>query len=175
METSQFNNNEKEQRIQELFEQSIEKCDRAVKKQKWLTIPTGIILACLVFFAWFPFTQSIATQSIVIRVCGAACVMLLSFISAWLTNRFNSRMSNARDVNELLRVNDMYRKKLAIYSTILLVAFFAIIFGFEYLAGTMKHYIFIAILWIVLCVMCYITTSRDCREVREIKELMGEK
>ena len=35
--------------------------------------------------------------------------------------------------------------------------------------------IFIAILWIVICVMCYITTSRDCREVREIKELMGEK
>lgn len=170
METSQFNNNEKEQRIQELFEQSIEKCDRAVKKQKRLTIPTGIILACLVFFGWFPFTQSI-----VIRVCGAACVMLLYFISTWLTIRFNSRMSKARDVNELLRVNDKYRKKLAIYSTILLVAFFAIIFGFEYLAGTMKHYIFIAILWIVLCVMCYITTSRDCREVREIKELMGEK
>ena len=170
METSQFNNNEKEQRIQELFEQSIEKCDRAVKKQKWLTIPSGIAFACLVFFAWHPTTQSFA-----IRVCGAACVMLLSFISAWLTNRFNSRMSKARDVNELLRVNDKYRKKLAIYSTILLVAFFAIIFGFEYLAGTMKHYIFIAILWIVLCAMCYITTSRDCREVREIKELMAEK
>ena len=84
-------------------------------------------------------------------------------------------MSKARDVNELLRVNDKYRKKLAIYSTIVLVGFFAIIFGFEYLNGTMKHYIFIAILWIVICVMCYITTSRDCREVREIKELMGEK
>lgn len=170
METSQFNNNEKEQRIQELFEQSIEKCDRAVKKQKWLTIPTGIILACLVFFGWFPFTQSI-----VIRVCGAACVMLLYFISTWLTIRFNSRMSKARDVNELLRVNDKYRKKLAIYLTILLVAFFAIIFGFGYLDGKMKPDIFIAIVWIVLCVMCYITMSRDCREVREIKELMGEK
>ena len=171
METSQFNNNEKEQRIQELFEQSIEKCDRAVKKQKWLTIPTSIIPACLVFFGSFPFTH----QSIVIRVCGAACVMLLCFISTWLTIRFNSRMSKARDVNELLRVNDNDRKKLAIYLTIVLVAFFAIIFGFEYLEGTMKHNIFIAILWIVLCVMCYITTSRDCREVREIKELMGEK
>ena len=170
METSQFNNNEKEQRIQEMFEQSIEKCDRAIKKQKWLTIPTGIILACLVFFAWYPTSQSIA-----IRVCGAACVMLLYFISSWLTSRFNSRMSKTRDVNELLRVNDKDRKKLAIFSTILLILAFAIIFGFGYLDGTMKPNIFIAILWIVLCVMCYITTSRDCREVREIKELMAGK
>lgn len=169
METSQFNNNEKEQRIQELFEQSIEKCDRAAKKQKSLMIPFGVVLACLVFFAW-----GSSTLSIIWRVCGATAIMLLYFISTWLTIRFNSRMSKARDVNELLRVTDNDRKKLAIYSTILLVAF-AIIFGFEYLNGTMKPNIFIAILWIVLCVMCYITTSRDCREVREIKELMGEK
>ena len=33
METSQFNNNENGQRIQELFEQSIDKCGRAVKQQ----------------------------------------------------------------------------------------------------------------------------------------------
>lgn len=170
METSQFNNNEKEQRIQELFEQSIEKCDRAGKKQKWLTIPTGIILACLVFFAWSP-----TTQSIVIKVCGAVGVMLLYFISSWLTNRFNFRMSKARDVNNLLRVNDKDRKKVAIYSTILLIFALAIIFGFGYLDGTMKPNIFIAILWIGLCVGCYYSTSRDCREVREIKKLMAEK
>lgn len=170
MDTSQFNNNEKEQRIQELFEQSIEKCDHAAKRQKWLIIPTGIILACLVFFAWYPTSQSIA-----IMACGAVGVMLLYFISSWLTSRFNSRMSKTRDVNELLRVNDKDRKKLAIYSTILLILAFAIIYGFGYLDGTMKPNIFIAILWIVLCVMCYITTSRDCREVREIKELMAGK
>ena len=33
METSQFNNNENEQRIQELFKQSIDKCGRAVEQQ----------------------------------------------------------------------------------------------------------------------------------------------
>lgn len=170
METSIFNNNEKEQRTQELFEQSIEKCDRAVKKQKWVTIPSGIALACLVFFAWSPTTQPIA-----IRAYGAAGVMLLYFISSWLTSQFNSRMSKAHDVNEILRVNDKDRKKLAIYSTILLILAFAIIFGFGYLDGTMKPNIFIAILWIVLCVMCYINTSKDCRELREIKELVAMK
>ena len=168
METSQFSNNEKEQRIQELFEQSIEKCDRAAKSHKRLMIPLGIALACFVLFIWSPTTQSIA-----IRVCGAAGVMLLSFISSWLMSRFNSRMSKTSDVNELLRVNDKDRKKLAIFSTILLILAFAIIFGFGYLDGTMKPNIFIAILWIVLCVMCYINTSKDCREVREIKELVA--
>lgn len=170
METSQFNNNEKEQRIQELFEQSIEKCDRAAKTKKMVMIPGIVALACFLFLVW-----TTSTLPIAIKACESAGFMLLYFISTWLTIRFNSRMSKARDVNELLRVNDKYRKKLAIYSTILLVAFFAIIIGFEYLNGTMKPNIFIAILWIVICVMCYITTSRDCREVREIKELMGEK
>jgi len=166
METSQFNNNEKEQRIQELFEQSIEKCDRAAKTKN---IPGIVALACFLFLVW-----TTSTLPIAIKACESAGFMLLYFISTWLTIRFNSRMSKARDVNELLRVNDKYRKKLAIYLTIVLVAFFAIIFGFEYLEGTMKDNIFIAILWIVLCVMYYITMSRDCREVREIKELMGE-
>ena len=169
METSQFSNNEKEQRIQELFEQSIEKCDRAAKSHKRLMIPLGIALACFVLFIWSPTTQSIA-----IRVCGAAGVMLLSFISSWLMSRFNSRMSKTSDVNELLRVNGKDRKKLAIYSAILLVLIFAIIFGFEYLDGTPLS-TFTAITCLVACVMCYISMSRDCREVREIKELMAGK
>lgn len=170
METSQFNNNEKEQRIQELFEQSIEKCDRAVKRQKWMTIPSGIALAYVVFLAWHPTTQSFA-----IKACGAVAVLLLFLISSWLTSRFNSRMSKAHDVNELLSVNDKDRKKLAIYSTIVMILAFAIIYGFAYLYGTMKPNIIIAILMIVLCVMTYIYASKDCPEVREIKRLMAEK
>ena len=89
MDTSQFSNNNQGQHIHELLEQSIKKRDRAAKKQKWLIIA----LACFVFFAWFPTNQSIA-----IRVCGAACVMLLCFLSTWPTTGFISCMSKARDV-----------------------------------------------------------------------------
>ena len=108
METSAIKT-EKEQRIQELFEMSIEKCGRAAKQSVWITI-LGIVLIVLLLM-----TVSFATvQSNVLKVCGSAGVVLLLLIQLWLSNQFNSQMSKAQDVNELLRVNDKQRKKLAI-------------------------------------------------------------
>ena len=166
METSAIKT-EKEQRIQELFEMSIEKCGRAAKQSVWITI-LGIVLIVLLLM-----TVSFAkVQSNVLKVCGSAGVVLLLLIQLWLSNQFNSQMSKAQDVNELLRVNDKQRKKLAIFTTILILLSLAVVYV---VMGGLEHPNPIsAVICIMICVVFYFRASRDCEEVRDIKELMRE-
>ena len=168
METKNFND-EKSLRIQELYEQSINKCSKAAKREKWITIPFAVAFACFLFFEWFSTTQPIA-----IRACGATGIMLLCFIISWLSTRFNSNMSKARDVNELLRVNDAKRKKYSIFITILIFVGLMIIQVLEK-GGIEKLNVVSVILMVLFCLLYCIFTSRDCAEVREIKELMAGK
>ena len=81
-------------------------------------------------------------------------------------------MSKAQDVNELLRVNDKQRKKLAIFTTILILLSLAVVY--VVMGGLENPNPISAVICIMICVVFYFRASRDCEEVREIKELMRE-
>ena len=170
METKNFND-EKSLRIQELYEQSINKCAKAANRL-WLGIIGSLAFAALLL--WTFYEPPMMWFKIVIAV-------IIAMMCVWTvvgTSKINARMGQAKDVNELLSINDKSKKRnkyfFIVSAFVVLVAWAVLHFD-----GSMEslrwHGMMGAISMLIISFLILCFSNQDCPEIREIKKLLAEK
>ena len=103
METTQFNS-EKNQRLQELYEKTIKRCNSEAKNRFWGLAIAVILVGALVL--------GVLDVQLWQKLSCVTILAVLALFDWWKTKQIYSVMSQAGDVNELLRANEECKKKL---------------------------------------------------------------
>ena len=170
METK-YCNNEKSLRLQELYETSIEKCAREVKKGFWTEVIILVIMLPVIYFLFNP-------PMLWLKIAALALIAVSVSILLRRTMIANRNKSRAANVEELLRVNDFERKRVKRYYFLFMGLFYVAWVALHYKGQFDGSFIVECVVWAFLLPVTYwfsdVAQGKDCEEIREIKELVQE-
>lgn len=168
---AKYCNNEKSLRLQELYETSIEKCAREAKQGMWTEVIIWVIMLPVLFFLFNP-------PMLWLKIAALALIAVGVSVMSYRTVIANRNKSRAANVEELLRANDMERKRIKRYYNLFMGLFYVAWVALHYRGQFDGSFITQCIIWALLIPVTYwfsdLGRGKDCEEIREIKELVQE-